>query len=104
LTWVPFTYKQRDFDYGYLYDLMDFKLSKMIKCFKEDPYHENQNNIKWMNACRVLINRIQCDSYNIKVDKSLPLFEQMNQENELRKKDTKLLFKILSKRIDGWWT
>ena len=37
--WVPVLWKQEDWDYDYLYEIMRIKMEELLKCLKEDNIH-----------------------------------------------------------------
>ena len=39
--WLPVLWKQEDWDYAYLYDVMQIKMEELLKCLKEDNLHLN---------------------------------------------------------------
>lgn len=47
----------RDFDAAFIFDLLDFKLSRMIKCFEEDKYHGGSK--KEVRQMKKLQNRVK---------------------------------------------
>ena len=37
--WVPVLWKQEDWDYDFLYEIMRIKMEELLKCLKEDNIH-----------------------------------------------------------------
>jgi len=41
IIWIPILWKQENWDYEYLYDLIEFKLKELRQCLKEDNLHKD---------------------------------------------------------------
>jgi len=39
--WISVLWKQEEWDYEYLYDVMQIKMEELLKCLKEDKLHLN---------------------------------------------------------------
>ncbi|MFA5153071.1 MAG: hypothetical protein WC554_10960 [Clostridia bacterium] len=119
IKWIPVLWKDREWDYMFLYEIVYQKIHNMRK------YHEKanffvgvENEIKWMKVCEKLL-RILIDStywedeydnkpLNIRkmnlTDVYLKLYEKNNGRTDIREEKAKrLLFKILSWRVEYWW-
>lgn len=62
IRWFPIIWKQRDWDYGYLIDLVDFKLGLMAKTIKENAIIDANNRVsKQIEYARFLLKRAYSD-------------------------------------------
>lgn len=41
--WIPVLWKQEDWDYAYIYPLLEMKLQELRKCLREDDMHVNSD-------------------------------------------------------------
>lgn len=37
--WIPVLWKQEEWDYGYMYNILELKLKELLKCIQEDDLH-----------------------------------------------------------------
>jgi hypothetical protein len=65
IKWAPVIYHDRDWDYSFTFKILKFKLENTKEHFEKHRYFESwSNNIKWINICIKLIDRIEGDFYN----------------------------------------
>lgn len=111
--------------------LLKRALEGMYEAHRDDPYHEaHARKAKDIKICIHLLNRIIEDDYcldkfdysreevmhilssgqtfrgfkmNVEKKHDLPS-ANMRRKIDLKKQDTELLFKIMSRKINGWWT
>jgi hypothetical protein len=58
--WIPILWKNWDWDYGYLLDIMVFKLERMSKFFKKDAVVADCHSISFeIQQCIYLINKFR---------------------------------------------
>ena len=87
--WFPVIWKDRDWDYYYIYQVLKFKLEKQANYLIKHGSHENANrDAELMMTCVRLIDNLQNESY--------PSYTQHN-------KAKRLLFKIMNDNIESWW-
>ena len=109
IKWTPVIWRDRDWDYYFLFVIMEFKLKQMEKLFRN--YGMGLHSVRdadRMKICRLLIERINEDNYYnmykegkvFKFDKSPKIFEI---EARQIKQDKEYLFKIMNKYILTWW-
>ena len=79
--WFWIIWKDRDWDYYYIFQVLKFKLEKQAK-------HLNGRDAELMMTCVRLIDNLQNESY--------PSYTQHN-------KAKRLLFKIMNDNIESWW-
>ena len=110
--WFPVIWRDKDWDYCYLLDVMEFKLKNM-----EDFFLDGKNTFslrkdtlrvaKQLKMARLLVKRIAEDDY---ID--LLSFEgtiwgtkpnYREEEKYLFNQDMELLFKIFKKYLRSWW-
>jgi len=130
--WLPVIWRQRDWDFAYLYDVVYFKLKLMEKELRECTFVVGSSkealNIR---ICMTLLKRIQEGNYleeefdvwhkenplrfvkqadgSSKVvrttEKQSKIFRRLiERETQLRKQDCDLFFKIFRGHHQRWWT
>lgn len=63
-TWLPIIWRDRDFDYAYMWQLFAYKVKRMHDCMKDDPFTNNELEIKQMKTCYLLMQRLSDDEFN----------------------------------------
>lgn len=67
LHWIPVIWKDRDWDYSFIYFLLEFKLKNMIHFFKNYTHTAEPTNteiINTINECVKLLDKIQNNNYS----------------------------------------
>lgn len=97
IKWFRIIWADRWWDFGFLYEIINFKLKDMEYNFNKFGLSESSNkkSIK-MRICIDLIDKLIEDDYFEK-------YEDVEQALEERKKDTEKLFSLLANNIDSWW-
>jgi hypothetical protein len=122
--WIPVIWRDRDFDRGYLYTMLKYKLTRMADHFEE---HKNftgwEKIVEHIRECVQIIERLQKDEY---IEKEMDDFrekvgwtvqsrrELSNEEKaefwairarqcQARDDDKARLFEIMKEHIDEWW-
>lgn len=63
--WFPIIWRDRDFDYAYLLEIVKFKLQNMISCFNSHiEVTSTSNEVRYMKICISLIEKIESDFYD----------------------------------------
>lgn len=66
IKWFPIIWKDRDWDYYFIYDVLKFKLKNTATYIGNRDYHTRaQRDSETMNLCVRLINMIQDDYYSL---------------------------------------
>lgn len=134
IRWIPLIYRDRDWDYVYLMEIIKFKLENMEECFRKYGCTvDSKRKAKEMRICIKLLGRIAEDDYcekeyddhyekwgrpefkdhTIKCSKIITKDDELQsrkesnrlyeKEEKLKKQDMDLLFKIMRRKILGWW-
>jgi len=62
--WLPIIWKDRDYDYFYIFEVLKFKIKNQINYLKVEGHHqEDKFDIQRMETCLKLIERVQTDYY-----------------------------------------
>ena len=54
LRWLPVLWKQEEWDFGFTYDILEFKLKEIRKCIAKDTWHvkeEVEEELKQIDSC-----------------------------------------------------
>ena len=103
--WFPIIWKDRDWDYYYIYQVLKFKLEKQAKHLGEKNWHESsKRDAEVMMTCVRLINKLQNEEYYEPYYDSEPMNNKMMYECQAQhNKARRLLFHILNERIEAFW-
>lgn len=100
--YIPVLWYNEDWDYFYLYSLMQYKIKRMRK------YHEKmQDYVGWelrvkdMKRAEELLENIKNDEYDDQIESDNQL--TFLKADLLRKKDKEELMKLLIEKSDHWW-
>lgn len=105
--WAPIIWRDRDYDYMYTIEILKKKLELQAKCLDNGWMESSQRNAEIIRTVIRLMDKVYGEEY----------FDDMftngklNEEYENRfdyyiqkeAKAKKLLYKILSDKLDSWW-
>lgn len=128
--YLPIIWRDRDWDHTYLLQLMEFKLRRMSKFFKEeDLLVHDERSSKETLICAELLKRLVEDDYcskewdehyakfpwefeelpdgsALKIGKkgeTNSSLKILRKSKEVRKVDEELFFKIFKRKYTHWW-
>jgi hypothetical protein len=106
IRWIPVLWKDRDWDYWHIFEILKVKLKFQSEYFRKHGYHESsERDAEKMELCIKLIDKIQNEYYlDEQLMKKDPVTDK-DIEDAIRKHDKakKLLFKLLENNIEKWW-
>ncbi len=106
IRWIPVLWKDRDWDYYYIFEILKTKLKFQSEHFRKHGYHvSSERDAERMELCIRLIDKVQNEYYlDEQLMKKDPIIDK-DIENAIRKHDKakKLLFNILENNIESWW-
>lgn len=127
IKWAPLVWKDRDYDYSFIEDLLRFKLRNMMHFFN-GPDTDMLNAYKYAEEIEevlYLLDRLHDDNYIEEVSPGFfdkyftDDFEKIineiteeerkfnisvyNQAEALEKEDRRRAYQLLSERIKSWW-
>jgi hypothetical protein len=106
IRWLPKIWLDADFDYSYLLELMEYKLSRMA-ISQANGYHAHKERYaKQMRICAALCKRLSNeDYYYLNANKRFTNRGKSWSEHitNSQKQDQQMLGKILGKHITHWW-
>jgi len=62
--WLPLIWKDRDWDHGFLFEMLQFKLSRMEKCLRNGIHLHADETADKVKLCVLLLDRINKDEYH----------------------------------------
>lgn len=97
-----------DWDQGYLYDHIAFKLKRMEAVQNRSFHTLGRKYAKRIKTARLCLERLSKEDYwpfeSIDYSKNdYKLLEMAKREDELKKQDLKYFAKIFVKYSQGWW-
>lgn len=105
IKWFPLIWKDRNFDQGYLYDILYFKLGEMQKFFESDNTYsmDAKEYAKQIKECRELLYRIINETIEDENWDGENFTISIEELGELVKQERKLFWNKMFEYIDGWW-
>ena len=105
IRWLPVLWKDSDWDYYYIFEILKNKLKFQSEHFRKFGYHESsERDAEKMTLCARLIDKVQNESY---MDELIGKddFTAKDIDNALNKHDKakRILFKLLEENIEQWW-
>ena len=89
--WIPILWKQEDWDFEYMYDLLEIKMKDIRECLKKDTLHVNSDrHVREISVCLGYMDRFRnWDNYIKKPDnlKSIGIEEIHSNIGEYRIKE-----------------
>jgi hypothetical protein len=106
IRWTPILWKDRDWDYYFIYEILKYKLTFTEKFIREKGIHmHNNEDADSILKAIDLINKVQTEYY---LDKYLSEATEWNKEGidkavEDHDKGKQELFQHLNDNIEKWW-
>jgi len=63
IVWFPLIWKDRDWDHGFLFEMLQFKLTRMEKCLRNGIHLYADKTADKVKLCTFLLDRIIKDEY-----------------------------------------
>ena len=125
IRWVPALWKQEEWDYAYIYDLLIMKMQELRKSLSEDTWHEPkcvQRSIKEIDVCLARLDRYLnwTEYYDFPMDdiyyedlengcKKMCYASEKNEKQRLgatdfEEKNFKKFWQDFIEWHRGWWT
>jgi len=96
IRYVPVIWLDRDYDWSYLAEIMEYKLRRMSKLHKNHGHLLHSDRYaKQMLICAVLLKRLREDDYCMN--------GKISHWTYRAKYDQEYLFKIMGKYFRHWW-
>lgn len=91
IKWFPILWKQEDWDFEYMYDLLEIKMKELRECLRKDTLHVNSDlHAREISICLAYMDRFRhWDDYIEKSDKlkSMEIEEIHSKLGEYRVKE-----------------
>lgn len=104
--WIPIIYKDRDWDYWYIYELLKYKLEDMENYIRKDGIHVyNEHDADKIKTALRLLDRLQSEHYVQEYYDAQDGFtlEGINAALAKQAKAQRIFFKFLDHNIQKWW-
>jgi len=109
--WLPIVWGDRDWDYAFLFYMMEFKLKNMADAIEEEDRHVGVvQDVKDMRTCAFLLKRLTGDETGLVYHKDSQLFSEEFYQKRLgmgRRSDRgylKMFAKIFGRKVQHWWS
>ena len=125
IRWIPVLWNQEDWDYEYMYDLLEMKMRELRKDMSKDYWHDQtyvQRGIKQINICLARLDRWRNwpkyydypmnDIYHEPTENNCYAIKYSSEENEKQRlganafeeKNYNKFWKDFLAWHQGWWT
>ncbi len=105
--WFPVVWRDRDFDYSYLLEVMEFKFRSMADSFEKYSMHVgSEQDVRQLRVCAELCKRLREDEYLEKHwDRSTVARSKatMHRVGEIAAQDQKVLGRMIGRHLRRWW-
>lgn len=79
--WIPVLWEQEEWDYVYIYDLLEVKLKELRKCIAEDDTHADiETSQRQINICLRYLDRYRNPEKYVKISDESPKFVNNKME------------------------
>ena len=114
-SWIPIIWQDRDWDYIFLFIILNKKLSQMENFFHKSHIASDHEKIaREIGICVKITQKIIDDSYdklsNMDIEEEKKILHNASKfkkyckwEESMRKKDLKTLFDIMRENVRSWW-
>lgn len=103
IRWIPVIWSDRDYDWAFLAQIMEYKLRRMSKLFENGHHVLSHRDSRRMLICAELLKRLHTESYAC-YRNGLPINKANVQRDELvGMYYQEYLGKIIGKYLRGWW-
>jgi hypothetical protein len=92
--WIPVIWHDRDFDWAFLADVMEYKLRRLSKTLEDGHHVGGKHEARRALICAILLKRLREDNY---------WKDKRSNEVERAQFDQELCFKIMGKHFREWW-
>lgn len=105
LRWIPIIWKDENWDYYHIYELLKHKLIFTAEHTRKYGYHVNSNHdANRMMLCVRLIEKVQNEEYmEVLINDDNLTAEKINAACDRQNKARRLLFRILEQNVEQWW-
>ncbi len=112
ITWLPVVWEDRQFDFAYIFDILQFKLRLMEEYFRNANIIEDSEKIAdSIKECKIILDRIQKNDYLPNDILEWPMTEEnrkkiieAGQKEEIEySADISRFFTKMAKEIQNWW-
>lgn len=98
--WAPIIWRDRDYDYIYTIEILKKKLELQAKCFDNGWMDNSKRDAQIIRTVIRLIDKVYNEEYfQVMFEDDAGVEAYIAKE----KKAKKLLYKILSDKLDSWW-
>ena len=115
--WLPVIWKDRDFDWDYIYQMLDFKLQRLAKCLEQGYGVKGGKRGREARIAAALCRRIVKDDYlfseppigpwnhvsPFRRKLAFPEYERRWYSDYMLKQDLRYLHEYLTKNVRSWW-
>lgn len=88
--WLPVLWKQEDWDYEYMYDLMQIKMEALLECVRKDDIHLNADRTaRQISICLEYFKRMRNPEEYVYIPTEQVTFVKSDSDNLTQMKTTK---------------
>lgn len=105
LRWLPIIWKDEQWDYYHIFEILKHKLIFTAEHTRKHSYHVNSEyDASRIMLCVRLIEKVQNEEYmEVLINDDNLTKEKLDAAYNKQKKARELLFKLLDKHVERWW-
>jgi hypothetical protein len=103
--WIPVIWFDRDWDWVYLADIMEYKLNRMGKTVQDGCHLYRDRDARRIRMAALLLTRLSADDYGENASKAFKYGTRpwAREINAVQKQDQEMLGKLIGKYFTHWW-
>jgi hypothetical protein len=104
IRWIPVIWFDRDYDWAYLAEIMEYKLRRMSKLFEDGHHVLCKRDARRTLICAELLKRLRTEEYQYHEVIDVPVLPHNPKRDDLiGKYYQEYLGTIIGKHLRGWW-
>lgn len=103
IRWFPIIWFDRDFDWDFLAQIMEFKLRRMALIFDKGYHVGSENDARQCRICAELLKRMTEDNYHENARKAFRGKFAIDHTMNMAKQDQRYLGVLIGKYLTHWW-
>ena len=110
--WFPLIWRDRDWDWAYLAELMEIKLRRLADCMENGYHVGGERHARQARTCAVLLKRLQEDDYSENAGYDEKSWTRLSRKEARRVidhaenmavQDQQYLGRLIAKHLKSWW-
>lgn len=102
--WIPVIWSDRDYDWAYLAEIMEYKFRRMSKLLKNGHHVLSERDSRRTLVCAELLKRLRTESYQYHEVLDIPVIPHNSKRDDMiGKYYQEYLGNLIGKHLRRWW-